>query len=178
VFSFRLGSQDGASRSSALAVSDLRVYVAGPLFSEAERAWLDGLAAELRAHAFDCFVPHEHLGELEEPTPRGVYRLDSEALRSCNLMLAWLDGPGVDDGTAAEIGAFSELARMDGERYRGVVGLVTDLRLQRRRALVPGDGLNLFLAGAILEQGRICWSTAEAVKALRELGATGTLPLS
>lgn len=155
-----------------------RVYVAGPLFSEAERDWLDALVAELRSRGFDCFVPHEHLGELPEPTPESVYRLDAGALRSCDLMLAWLDGPTVDDGTATEIGSFAELARIDPGRYRGIVGLVTDLRLQRRRGAVPGDGLNLFLVGAILARGRMCWSIEEAVRALEELGATGTLPLS
>jgi hypothetical protein len=155
-----------------------RVYLAAPLFSEAERAWLDGLAAEVRARGFECFVPHEHLGELPEPTAQSVYRLDVEALRACNLMLAWLDGPAVDDGTAAEIGAFAELSRLDGGRYLGIVGLVADLRLQRRRNAVPGDGLNLFVAGAILARGKICWSTEEALSALQQLGATGTLPLS
>ena len=38
----------------------MQIYVAGPLFSEAERDWLDKLAARLRAEGFDCFVPHEH----------------------------------------------------------------------------------------------------------------------
>jgi nucleoside 2-deoxyribosyltransferase len=38
-------------------VVPLRVYVAGPLFSAAERAWLDEVAARLRAEGFDCFVP-------------------------------------------------------------------------------------------------------------------------
>lgn len=156
----------------------MRVYLAGPLFSQAERLWLDQLAARLRHEGFDCFAPHEHLDEIPDPTPSGVYALDAEALRSCELMLAWLDGPIVDDGTAAEVGAFAELVRLDPARHRGIVGLVTDLRLQRRRGGVPGDGLNLFLAGAITSRGRICWTTEEAVSVLGELGHTGTLPVS
>ena len=44
----------------------MRVYVAGPLFSEAERAWLDALAARLRMNGFDCFVPHEKFPELTD----------------------------------------------------------------------------------------------------------------
>ena len=43
---------------------DVRIYVAGALFSEAERAWLDGLAARVRGEGFECFVPHEQFGEL------------------------------------------------------------------------------------------------------------------
>ena len=81
----------------------MQVYLAGPLFSQAERAWLDG--------------------------------------------------PIVDDGTAAEIGAFAELVASGDPRYRGIVGLVTDLRLERRRGRVPGDGMNLFVAGAVASPG-------------------------
>jgi hypothetical protein len=75
----------------------------------------------------------------------------------------------VDDGTAAEIGAFAELARLDGDVHLGIVGLVTDLRLARRRDAAVGDGMNLFVVGAIESCGRICWSVDDAVDALREL---------
>jgi hypothetical protein len=78
----------------------------------------------------------------------------------------------VDDGTAAEIGAFAELAAGGDPRYRGIVGLVTDLRLERRRGRAPGDGMNLFVAGAIASAGRICWSVEDALTALRELNDT------
>jgi hypothetical protein len=118
----------------------VRLYVAGPLFSEAERAWLDDLAARLRTEGFDCFV------------------------------LAWLDGPIVDDGTACEIGMFAELVRSGGEHYRGIVAITTDIRLERRRAgNVVGGGMNLFVGGAIASCGRIYHTVDEAVGALREL---------
>src|SRR6476660_5780445 len=109
------------------------IYLAGPLFSQAERAWLDGLATTLRAEGLDVFVPHEHFDDITDLTPEEVYRVDGAGLRAANVLLAWLDGPIVDDGTAAEIGAFAELVASDDERYRGIIGLVTDLRLERRR---------------------------------------------
>jgi hypothetical protein len=146
-----------------------RIYVAGPLFSEAERRWLDGLARTLRSEGFDCFVPHENFDQIVDLTPEEVYRVDGDGLRSANALVAWLDGPSIDDGTAAEIGAFAELVRGGDPHYRGIVGVVTDLRIQRRRGGVAGDGMNLFVAGAIESAGRICWSAREAVKALREL---------
>ena len=145
------------------------IYLAGPLFSDAERAWLDGCAARLRDEGFDCFVPHENFSELTELTPAEVYRVDAEGVRSANVLLAWLDGPVVDDGTACEIGMFAQLLASGDSRYRGIVGLVTDLRLQRRRGKAVGDGMNLFVAGAIEAAGRICWSVDEAIVALREL---------
>jgi nucleoside 2-deoxyribosyltransferase len=148
----------------------VRLYVAGPLFSEAERAWLDALAARLRAEGFDCFVPHENFPELADVTLEEVYRIDSEGLRWSNALVAWLDGPIVDDGTACEIGMFAELVRSGGEHYRGIVAITTDIRLERRRAgNVVGGGMNLFVGGAIESCGRICHTVDEAVAALREL---------
>jgi hypothetical protein len=150
----------------------VQIYLAGPLFSQAERAWLDGLAAALRAEGLDVFVPHEHFEEITDLTPEEVYRVDGAGLRGSNVLLAWLDGPSIDDGTAAEIGAFAELVAGGDPRYKGIVGLVTDLRLERRRGRAPGDGMNLFVAGAIASAGRVCWSVDEAVAALHGLEAT------
>jgi hypothetical protein len=148
----------------------MRLYVAGPLFSEAERAWLDSLAARLRAEGFDCFVPHENFPELADVTVENVYAVDTEGLRSANALVAWLDGPMVDDGTACEIGMFSELVRSGGDRYRGIVGIVTDLRLERRRDQeVVGGGMNLFVVGAIESCGRLVHTVDAAVGALRDL---------
>ena len=149
----------------------MRLYVAGPLFSEAERSWLDALAERLRAEGFDCFVPHENFSELKELTPGEVFRVDAAGVRGANVLLAWLDGPVVDDGTACEIGMFAELVASGDPRYRGIVGIVTDLRLQRRRGNAVGDGMNLFVIGAIEANGRVCWSVDDAVDALRELAA-------
>jgi nucleoside 2-deoxyribosyltransferase len=150
----------------------VQVYLAGPLFSQAERAWLDGLAAALRADGLDVFVPHEHFDAITELTPEEVYRVDVSGLRASNALLAWLDGPSIDDGTSAEIGHFAQLVASGDPRYRGIVGLVTDLRLERRRDRAPGDGMNLFVAGAIASAGRTCWSVEDAVIALRELKDT------
>ena len=148
----------------------MRLYLAGPLFSEAERAWLDALAARLRAESFDCFVPHEHFPEQADVTVERVFQVDTDGLRSADALVAWLDGPGVDDGTACEIGMFAELARRDSRRYRGIVAIATDLRLERRRQQdVLGDGMNLFLVGAITSCGTIVHDVDDLVASLREL---------
>jgi nucleoside 2-deoxyribosyltransferase-like protein len=148
----------------------VRLYVAGPLFSEAERAWLDALASRLRAEGHDCFVPHENFTELADVTLERVFRVDAEGLRSANALVAWLDGPIVDDGTACEIGMFAELCRSGGAHYRGIVAVATDIRLERRRtADVVGGGMNLFVGGAIESCGRICHTVDEVVATLTEL---------
>ena len=153
-----------------VACGALRLYVAGPLFSEAERSWLDTLAARLRSEGFECFVPHEHFPELADVTVENVYRIDTEGLRSANALVAWLDGAMVDDGTACEIGMFSELVRRESDRYRGIVAIATDLRLERRRTQgVVGGGMNLFVGGAIESCGKIVHAVDEVVAALRGL---------
>ena len=93
-----------------------------------------------------------------------------DGLRSANALVAWLDGAMVDDGTACEIGMFAELARSGGEHYRGIVGIATDLRLERRRQQdVVGGGVNLFVGGAIESCGKIVHAVDDVVAALREL---------
>jgi len=150
----------------------MRLYVAGPLFSEAERLWLDELATRLRAEGFDCFVPHENFPELADVTLELVYRIDTEGLRSANALVAWLDGPIIDDGTACEIGMFAELVRGARSQYRGIVAISTDIRLERRRAgNVVGGGMNLFVGGAIESCGSIVHTVDDVIVALRNLDA-------
>ena len=96
--------------------------------------------------------------------------MDAEGLRSANALVAWLDGPMVDDGTACEIGMFAELVRSGGEHYRGIVAIATDLRLERRRQQsVVGGGMNLFVGGAIESCGTIVHTIDEVVASLRDL---------
>jgi hypothetical protein len=64
----------------------VQIYLAAPLFSEAERHWLDGLAARLRNEGFVCFVPHEHFDEVAELIPEEIYRVDGAGLRSSNVL--------------------------------------------------------------------------------------------
>ena len=45
---------------------------------------------------------------LDAPT---IFALDSKGLHEAEAVVAWLDGPMVDDGTACEIGVFTELVR-------------------------------------------------------------------
>lgn len=145
----------------------MRIYCAGPLFNQAERDFLAGCARRLRREGFTCFVPHEQERRVE-PTPEAVFSLDFEALDRADALLAWLDGAQVDDGTACEIGLFYGLMQQPGSRRRGIVGLATDWRLERRRAQWDHGGVNLFVAGLIRRAGRLCWSLDEAVEQLLE----------
>ncbi len=144
----------------------MQVYVAGPLFSEADRAFLEVLGDAIAAAGFHPFVPHRQ--ELASLDPATVYASDGVGLRGAAAVVAWLDGPSIDDGTACEIGIFAELCRSDPAAHAGIIGLATDWRTWRRRdAGTVGHGLNLFVAGAIEAHGRLVWSVDEALDQLR-----------
>jgi hypothetical protein len=149
----------------------MNIYLAGPLFSVAERAFLDGVAARLRGAGYEVFVPHEQISEQLSVSAEEVYRVDLAGLKGANAVLAWIDGPVIDDGTAVEIGIFTQLVASDPVRWRGIVAIATDLRLHRRRGVLPGDGVNLFAAGAIRSVGEIVWSVDEALAALTRLAS-------
>jgi nucleoside 2-deoxyribosyltransferase len=122
----------------------MRIYLAGPMFTPYERSFLADCAGRLRAEGFDVFVPHEHGLVGRDATAEAVYAVDAGGVESADAVLALLDGPSVDDGTACEIGLFHGLKQRDPER-KGVVGLLTDLRGERR-----GDfATNLFVRGCI-----------------------------
>jgi nucleoside 2-deoxyribosyltransferase len=122
----------------------MRIYLAGPMFTPYERSFLADCAGRLRSERFDVFVPHEHGLVGRDATAEAVYAVDAGGVESADAVLAVLDGPSVDDGTACEIGLFHGLKQRDPER-KGVVGLLTDLRGERR-----GDfATNLFVRGCI-----------------------------
>jgi nucleoside 2-deoxyribosyltransferase len=122
----------------------MRVYLAGSMFTPYERAFLADCAERLRSEGFDVFVPHEHGLVGRDATAEAVFAVDAGGVESADAVLAVLDGPSVDDGTACEIGLFHGLKQRDPER-KGVVGLLTDIRGERR-----GDfATNLFVRGCI-----------------------------
>ncbi|QAZ68479.1 nucleoside 2-deoxyribosyltransferase [Solidesulfovibrio carbinolicus] len=88
----------------------MRVYLAGPLFTLAERrfmAHLRDLAGELPGvepvWPGDLFTDEE-VAALGNNAKSRLFAGCRDALESCDLIVAVLDGPGVDDGTAWELG--------------------------------------------------------------------------
>ncbi len=145
----------------------MKIYLAGPLFSPDQRGFLAGCARTFREAGLECFVPHEKEARLVTPTAQGVFDLDyREGLETANALVAWLDGPTVDDGTACEIGIYYGLLQQGAVWRKGILGIATDLRLERRRDVLEHGGLNLFVAGTIESAGRICWSVEEALDRL------------
>jgi hypothetical protein len=143
----------------------MNIYFAGPLFTPYERRYIDECAAELRADGFEVFVPHEHeLAVDADVTAAWIFAKDRPGVEGANAVLAILDGPCVDDGTACEIGMFHALMQSDGSK-KGIVGLLTDIRGGRGESA----GINLFVQGVIEDAGEIVDSFEAAHAALRRL---------
>ncbi len=142
----------------------MRVYFAGPLFTPYERSFIDECAARLRAEGIDVFVPHENALAAGETSAATIFEKDWNGLSEANAVVALIDGPTVDDGTACEIGIFYALMQTDSTK-KGIVGLLTDLRATLGH---EGHGVNLFVLGCVEAGGKVCGSIDEVVEALAE----------
>jgi nucleoside 2-deoxyribosyltransferase len=140
----------------------VRVYFAGPLFTPYERSFIDECAATLRAEGIDVFVPHENALAAADTSPATIFTKDWDGLANADAVVALLDGPVVDDGTACEIGIFYALMQADPAK-KGIVGLLTDLRSTLGQ---EGHGLNLFVHGCVEAGGTICSTLDEVLETL------------
>ncbi len=85
------------------------LYLAGPLFTQAEQAWLQNVKAELVRAGHEVCWPFElfkagQIADWGPIAPRRIMERCREALDGADRVIAWLDGTQVDDGTAWEIG--------------------------------------------------------------------------
>lgn len=105
------------------------VYLAAPLFSEAERTsnrdiaqWLGGVA--------DVFVPQDdgvllvdlvEKGVPVEEAKRRIFVADIAAITRCDVLVIVMDGRSIDEGACFELGYAFALGKV-------CVGLKTDVR--------------------------------------------------
>jgi nucleoside 2-deoxyribosyltransferase len=107
--------------------------MAGPMFTAADAAYNLRLAAKLRSFGFEVFCPNEsepNEKTREDITPRLIYEVDLAAVKWSNVVICHVSE---DSGTNWEAGFMDCLSRhVDPERYYGVIGLATDMRLRTR----------------------------------------------
>ena len=79
----------------------MKLYFAGPLFSAAECAWNAAIAEELRAAGHEVFLPQD-----QEPgkDAAGIFATDVGGIDWAEALVAIMDGPDPDSGTAWECG--------------------------------------------------------------------------
>jgi nucleoside 2-deoxyribosyltransferase len=100
------------------------VYIAGPLFTPAERRYLEELTAAVESAGFTTYLPHRDGGLVapDRRESRAMYDSDLRALDACGAIVAVLNGTDVDSGTAFEIG-------YGVARGLPVLGLYEDIRV-------------------------------------------------
>ena len=79
-----------------------KIYLAGPLFTVAEQNFNAALARFLEGHGFEVWLPQEH--EPRRKTAGAIFQTDVEALDWADMVIACMDGPDPDSGTAWECG--------------------------------------------------------------------------
>jgi len=97
-----------------------RIYLSGPLFSQGEIDWGKKAKGFLQERLdVEVIWPHE-IASGSTATAE-IFQANLLALSECDQMVAILDGPQVDDGTAWEVGYFYSQGKQ-------VFGLRTDFR--------------------------------------------------
>ena len=115
----------------------MMIYLAGPVFTLAERRFNEELAGELErlCPSLQVFLPQRYDKDFQNApdSSRKIFDCLMGALDNCSVVVAILDGPDADSGTSFEIG----YARGRGKR---VIGVRTDFRGSK------DHGLNLMLS--------------------------------
>jgi nucleoside 2-deoxyribosyltransferase len=119
----------------------MNLYVAAPLFTEAERAFNLVLARALEADGHQVYLPQRDT-PAAEGTGRttAVFQANLAALAKADAVVAVCDGPQVDDGTAWEIGCAYG-------RDLPIYGLRTDTRIVQQ----PDEQINLMILSSLNE---------------------------
>jgi nucleoside 2-deoxyribosyltransferase len=103
----------------------MKLYFAGPLFTTPERTWNAEVTAALRAAGHAVFLPQEQEPGKDGP---GIFATDVGGIDWADGLIAIMDGPDPDSGTAWEVGyAFGTkksivLIRTDNRQLAGPSG--------------------------------------------------------
>jgi len=79
-----------------------KIYLAGPLFTLAEQQFNADLGRFLEAEGFEIWLPQAH--EPRGDTAKAIFDMDVEAIDWADMVVACMDGPDPDSGTAWECG--------------------------------------------------------------------------
>jgi nucleoside 2-deoxyribosyltransferase len=98
-----------------------KVYIAGPLFSVAERDFNLRVAALVEASGMPYFLPQRDSDPEGRLDPDSIFAANLRGLEGADLVVCNLEGIDVDSGTAWEIGYAAA-------RGKSIIGIRTDFR--------------------------------------------------
>lgn len=140
------------------------VYIAGPMFSEAERQYNEKLSESLEAAGYRTFLPQRDgrdvaellkVGKSWDEVHQDIFEEDTQGIKGADIVLFVMDGRVPDEGACVEIGYAYALGKE-------CIGLKTDLRV------FMGECDNSMIVGAL--KNRIASDMDEALSMLRVLG--------
>lgn len=166
----------------------MKIYLAGPIFTERDRNFLDYMYDKIKPIFPDSeiYVPHRNKSINDKTkcaTSYDIYWGDYNRLKNTDLLIAIVsaDLPGI--GTTCEIGIFTQM--IDADPYKKLIALYDDCRegyitcqdpnvaaakitaMQKE----PGENqmsyINLFLTGAIKTHGKLVCSSEELFSTLK-----------
>ncbi len=118
------------------AAPKIKIYVAGPLFSSAERTFNRELTGRLESLGFDVFLPQRDGVERDKPPydkmpaeekRRRLFETDRNEVLDADIFLFVLDGRVPDEGAAVELGiAYAHKYLLGVPKI--LIGLYTDVR--------------------------------------------------
>lgn len=160
-------------------MSKVKLYLGGPLFSEADQMFNRYLAEEIRTRfgdQVDLYSPQENESINDKSgyaNSVDIFEGDNAYLDETDILIANLDGPVIDPGLGAEIGYFYHL-------NKPILGLYSDSRQGHFNNQDKIDALeevaesqfsyaNLYVIGAVKKRGEVYQSTEALLEKLAEL---------
>ena len=134
----------------------MKVFLAAPLFNNAEREFNSKIAKRLREKGFEVWLAQEasFIQQGTHKEKKAIYEGDVSALKASDMVVAVLDGMEVDAGVAYEIGFAKALGKP-------IIGLKTDYR-----TFSGMEEVNLMLEAPLI---KICKSIEEAIDSLSKI---------
>jgi len=131
----------------------MKVFLATPLFNEAEREFNSEIAKKLREKGFEVWLAQEapFIQQGTHKEKKMIYEGDILALKECDMVVTVLDGMEVDSGVAYEMGYAKALGKP-------IIGLKTDYRTFSKM-----EKVNLMLEVLLI---KICKSVDEIIDLL------------
>jgi nucleoside 2-deoxyribosyltransferase len=140
----------------------MRLYLAGPLFSDAEQAFNRSLVEDLESIGCSVFLPQRDAIDVSKPDfqrlspmqqSRAIFESDKNQIYGCDVFLFCLDGRVPDEGASVELG-LANAQREFSSRERLIIGLHTDVRVafdtRRLNAMLMGGLDEVFTTRAEL----------------------------
>lgn len=165
----------------------MKIYLAGPIFTERDRMYLDYLYDKIKPifPDADIYVPHRNKS-INDKTKCAIsydiYWGDYNRLKETDLLIAVISADVPPIGTTCEIGIFTQM--IDANPHKKLVCLYDDCRegyitcqgdvgQQKLDAMrkEPGENqmsyVNIFLTGAIKTHGKLVCTSEELIEVLK-----------